>query len=57
LALFGGARLNELAPLRVDDVKLDAASGVRFITVIEDADTGKSVKTESSVRAVPITRS
>ena len=54
LALFDGARLNELAPLCVDDVKLDAASGVRFITVIEDADTGRSVKTESSVRAVPI---
>jgi integrase len=54
LALFSGARLNELAPLCADDVKLDAASGGRFITVIEDADVGKSVKTDSSVRAVPI---
>jgi integrase len=54
LALFSGARLNELAPMCVDDVKLDAASGVRFITVIEDADAGRSVKTDSSVRAVPI---
>jgi integrase len=54
VALFSGARLNELAPLCVDDVKLDTASGVRFITVIEDADAGRSVKTDSSVRAVPI---
>jgi integrase len=54
LALFSGARLNELAPLSVDDVKLDTASGVRFITVIEDADAGRSVKTDGSVRAVPV---
>jgi integrase len=54
LALFSGARLNELAPLCADDVKLDAASGVHFITVIEDADAGRGVKTESSLRAVPI---
>jgi integrase len=54
MALFSGARLNELAPMCADDVKVDAASGVRFITVIEDADAGRSVKTDSSVRAVPI---
>ena len=54
LAIFSGARLNELAPLSADDVKLDAASGVRFITIIEDQEAGRSVKTDSSVRAVPI---
>jgi integrase len=54
LALFSGARLNELAPLCADDVKLDATSGVHFITVIEDTDAGRSVKTDSSVRAVPV---
>jgi integrase len=54
LAIFSGARLNELAPLSVDDVKLDTASGVSFITVIEDQDAGRSVKTDSSIRAVPI---
>jgi integrase len=54
LAIFSGARLNELAPMCADDVKLDAASGVRFITVIEDEQAGRSVKTDSSVRAVPI---
>jgi integrase len=54
LAIFSGARLNELAPMTADDVKLDAASGVRFITIIENQETGRSVKTDSSVRAVPV---
>jgi integrase len=54
LALFSGARLNELAPMCVDDIKHDAASGVHFMTVIEDDEAGRSVKTETSLRAVPI---
>jgi integrase len=54
LGIFSGARLNELAPMCVEDVKTDAASGVRFMTVIEDEEEGRSVKTEGSVRAIPI---
>jgi len=54
VALFSGARLNEIAPMCADDVKFDAASGVHFVTVIEDSGAGRSVKTESSLRAVPI---
>jgi integrase len=54
LALFSGARLNELAPICVDDVKADPSSGVRFMTVIEDEDVGRRLKTENSVRAFPI---
>jgi integrase len=54
LALYSGARLNEIAPMSVNDVKLDAASGTRFLTVIEDDELGRSLKTETSVRAVPI---
>ncbi|MCA1498968.1 site-specific integrase [Bradyrhizobium sp. NBAIM14] len=54
LALFSGARLSELAPLTVDDLKVDAASGVRFMTIIEDEEAGRGVKTEQSVRAVPV---
>jgi integrase len=54
LALYSGARLNELAPMCADDVKLDKASGVHFMTVIEDEDAGRRLKTEASVRAVPI---
>jgi integrase len=54
LGIFSGARLNELAPMCVEDVKTDAASGVRFVTVIEDEEDGRSVKTDRSVRAIPI---
>jgi integrase len=54
LALYSGARLNELAPMCADDVKLDVSSGGRFMTVIEDEEAGRTVKTETSVRAVPI---
>ena len=54
LALFSGARLNELAPMCVDDIKHDPASDVHFMTVIEDDEAGRSVKTETSLRAVPI---
>jgi integrase len=54
LALFSGARLSELVPLTVGDIKLDVASGVRFMTLIEDATVGRSVKTDASVRAVPL---
>jgi integrase len=54
LALFSGARLNELAPMCANDVKRDTASGVHFMTVVEDDETGRSVKTENSLRAIPI---
>jgi hypothetical protein len=54
LALFSGARLNELAPLSAEDVKTDTASGVQFLTVIEHEEIGRSVKTDGSVRAIPI---
>jgi integrase len=54
LALFSGARLNELAPMYANDVKLDPSSGVHFMTVIEDDETGRSVKTENSLRAIPL---
>jgi integrase len=54
LALYSGARLNELAPMRVDDVQADPTSGVRFMTVIEDEDAGRGVKTEASLRMFPI---
>jgi len=54
LALYSGARLSELAPLAVGDIKIDTASGVRFMTVIEDATVGRTVKTDTSIRAVPL---
>jgi integrase len=54
LALYSGARLNELAPICVNDVKRDASSGIYFLNVIEDDEVGRSLKTETSVRAVPV---
>ncbi len=54
LALFTGARLNELAPMCADDVKVDVASQVQFLSIVEDNEAGRRVKTESSVRAVPL---
>ena len=57
LALYSGARLNELAPMCADDVKQDPSSGMHFMTVIEDEEAGRSVKTETSVRAFPFTQS
>jgi integrase len=40
--------------MSANDVKFDMPSGVRFLTVIEDDEIGRSLKTENSVRAVPI---
>ena len=54
LALYSGARLSELAALAVDDIKIDTTSGVRFITVVDDAALGRTVKTDMSVRAIPL---
>jgi integrase len=54
LALYSGARLNELAPICADDIKLDQLSGVHFMNVIEDEDAGRRLKTEASIRVVPI---
>jgi integrase len=54
LALYTGARLNELAPLTVRDVKCDETTSLHYLTVVEDLDNGRSVKTEGSLRAVPI---
>jgi integrase len=54
LALYSGARLNELAPMCADDIKLDSPSGGHFMNVIEDEDQGRRLKTETSIRAVPV---
>ncbi|MDR3483603.1 MAG: site-specific integrase [Bradyrhizobium sp.] len=54
LSLFSGARLNELAPMCANDIKHDPSSGVHFFTVVEDDEAGRSVKTENSLRAIPM---
>jgi len=37
-----------------NDIKLDPSSGVHFMAVIEENETGRSVKTENSIRAIPL---
>jgi integrase len=54
LGIYSGARLNELAPMCVEDVKTDDPTGIRFFTVIEDEEEGRNVENECSVRAIPI---
>ena len=45
MALFTGARLNELAPLTVADVITDAATGIACINIKEDQEQGRRLKT------------
>lgn len=54
LALFTGARQGELAPLTVDDVRTDKATGVIYFRITEDKELGARVKTKSSRRVVPV---
>jgi integrase len=48
LALYTGARLNELAPLRASDLKRE--SGIHYLAIKEDDDG----KTEAATRRVPL---
>ncbi|HRF09991.1 MAG TPA: site-specific integrase [Xanthobacteraceae bacterium] len=54
LALYSGARLNELAPLIASDVTPDEETGVVSIDIAADEERGKRIKTASSRRVVPI---
>ncbi len=54
LGMFEGARLGELAPLRVPDVQQDADTKIYYFTIREVEEHGKRVKTTSSIRTVPI---
>jgi integrase len=54
MALFTGARLNELAPLTAADVITDAATRIVSINIKEDQQQGRRLKTAGSARVVPI---
>src|SRR6266446_6317348 len=54
MALYTGARLNELAPLTAADVITDAATGIVCINIKEDQEQGRRLKTAGSARLVPI---
>ena len=54
LALFTGARLGELAGLRVSDVAHNQIIGTTAIYIGADAKAGKKLKTKQSERFVPL---
>ena len=54
LAVHTGARLRELYQLRKEDIRFDSESGVHYLDINNDGDTGKSLKTKSSKRKIPI---
>jgi integrase len=54
MALFTGARLNELAPLTAADVVTDAATDIVAINIKEDREQGRRLKTAGSARLVPL---
>jgi integrase len=54
LALFTGARLNELAPLTAADITTDEATAIVCINIKEDPDHGRRLKTAGSARTVPV---
>jgi integrase len=54
LGLFTGARLGELAPLTAADVTTDEATQVLMITIREDLEQGRRLKTTGSARVVPV---
>jgi integrase len=55
IAVFTGARREEICQLRPENVQFDAVSGRHFFE-ITDREEGQSVKTLSSVRRVPVHR-
>ncbi len=54
LSLFNGARQAELAGLRVSNVREDETKGAPLIFIVAERKAGKSLKTKSSERVVPV---
>jgi hypothetical protein len=54
LALYTGARLSEQAALTAADVVIERPPGIAIITITEDLDQGRTLKTLASRRVVPI---
>lgn len=54
IAVYTGARLNEIASLLPDDVKQDETSGIWYFDVTDEKEEGKDVKTDAAVRVIPI---
>lgn len=54
IAIYTGARRNEIGALMVDDVKQDKESGIWYFDITDEEEEGKDVKTDAARRLVPI---
>ena len=54
IAVYTGARRNEIAALTPDDVKQDEASGIWYFDITDEEEEGKDVKTDAARRVVPV---
>lgn len=54
IAVYTGARRNEIAGLLPDDVKQDEASGIWYFDITDEEEQGKELKTEAAKRVVPV---
>lgn len=55
IGIYTGARLNEIAQLRLDDMKTDSDTGIWYFDLNDDGD-GKQLKNKASKRRVPVHR-
>ena len=56
IALYTGARINEICQLDVDDIVKDKATGIDYINFVDEPEENKSTKTDNSYRQVPVHR-
>ncbi|MBK6895673.1 MAG: site-specific integrase [Alphaproteobacteria bacterium] len=54
IAVYTGARRNEIAGLLPDDVKQDTATGIWYFDITDEEEEGKALKTSASKRVVPV---
>ena len=54
IAVYTGARRNEIAGLLPDDVKKDDVSGIWYFNITDEEEEGKALKTAASKRIVPV---
>lgn len=54
IAVFTGARLNEIASLMPEDIKFDDVSQIYYFDITDDEEAKKDLKTNASRRIVPI---
>lgn len=54
IAIYTGARRNEIGALMVDDVKQDEESGIWYFDITDEEEEGKDLKTEAARRIVPV---